>query len=59
MLKLIIPNINICLILNKRNMRKIIEPMQEFGATFMPKKKKNFPKKKFDIGRKKEQENGW
>ena len=29
--------------LNKRNMRKIIEPMQEFGATFMPKKKNNFP----------------
>ncbi len=29
--------------LNKRNMRKLIELMSEFGATFMPKKKYHFP----------------
>tara|TARA_B100000989_G_scaffold177463_1_gene133250 strand:- start:1980 stop:3326 length:1347 start_codon:yes stop_codon:yes gene_type:complete len=31
--------------LNKRNMRKLIELMSEFGATFLPKKKFNFPLK--------------
>ena len=29
--------------LNKRNMWKLIDLMGEFGATFLPKKKKNFP----------------
>jgi|TARA_B100001093_G_scaffold514619_1_gene589057 3-phosphoshikimate 1-carboxyvinyltransferase len=29
--------------LNKRNMRKLIDLMSEFGATFLPKKKNNFP----------------
>jgi 3-phosphoshikimate 1-carboxyvinyltransferase len=31
--------------LNKRNMKKLIELMSEFGATFLPKKKFNFPLK--------------
>lgn len=31
--------------LNKRNMRKLIELMSEFGATFLPKKKYYFPLK--------------
>ena len=31
--------------LNKRNMRKLIELMSEFGAAFLPKKKFNFPLK--------------
>ncbi len=31
--------------LNKRNMKKLIELMSEFGATFLPKKKYNFPLK--------------
>ena len=29
--------------LNKRNMRKLIDLMSEFGATFLPQKKNNFP----------------
>ena len=29
--------------LNKRNMTKLLKPMEEFGATFLPKEKKNFP----------------
>ena len=29
--------------LNKRNMRKLIELMSEFGATFLPRNKNNFP----------------
>ena len=29
--------------LNKRNMRKLVELMSEFGATFIPKKKYHFP----------------
>ena len=43
------PNINIKIqgdhSLNKRNMKKLIELMSEFGATFLPKKKFNFPLK--------------
>ena len=44
-------NPNICLkikgdhSLNKRNMKKIIDLMSDFGATFFPKGKKNFPLK--------------
>ena len=29
--------------LNKRNMRKLVDLMSEFGATFLPKNKSNFP----------------
>ncbi len=43
------PNINIKIqgdhSLNKRNMKKLIELMSEFGATFLPKNKFNFPLK--------------
>ncbi len=41
------PNIDVRLIgdhsLNKRSMRKLIELMHKFGATFLPNKKYNFP----------------
>ena len=43
------PNIEVKLTgdqsLKKRNMKKLIELMEEFGATFLPKKKYNFPLK--------------
>ena len=29
--------------LNKRSMKKLIDLMSQFGATFLPKKKYNFP----------------